>query len=1038
MRDEGPSRIHPGASSIIDKVRTSSLDASLLYEAVIELANEGFLTARCVNAAAGIVLTELGLPAYFFRHISKEALKRLLHAIATHIQEQDGQLVLRGELAEVELGVDRGVQVRIATEGTHDRMEAILNDVMSGYRVEYYFGAKNRYYTFIIRPETCKEMDELKEGESPFAFARETVALATPEETRRRYEDFLKTAMSSITPLLAASASSDTGETRVMFKDDFYRSGLPLVRKVFGDLGITLNRAYWETYRVPTGRIESICSIYLSALPGDPNMQEGLQKLRTLLALPQSELDAIYLRGDVTFEEYAFAVTACDFAHSFVYNDTPSESEIMAGLKRQELRDALAKRVFFSNRSEFTRQVLREAIMDHPEFIRDLYRIFDRKFNPAHAKRPSQAAIDRALKAYRHKAAIAFMDDTTSLDIFLFMARIVTHVYKTNFYKRDKRSHAFRLDAGVLNPIVFTEKVHGVFFVSGFYAMGTHMRAADVARGGLRLIRVTPENYENELDNMPLLNYALGPVAQRLKHKDIAESGSKGVIVPAVEYAHDGLNAVLDYTEGVMDLMQPSESVVDYLGQPEMIFFGPDEGTAGFMDAVACRAKDRGYKYWRTITTGKSTGIPHDTYGLTLDRKVFGLLDAGAKGTELQIEGAPVLCAADTGKILAKIGHNVDSSGMTTMGVMASFRTVLEHLGLKEEETNLVMTGGPDGDLGANQIQSFKGRICLIIDGGSVLFDPNGLDKAELMKIALARHTAPRLNSLAYPESKLGKGGFKIPRAAGKLTLPDGTVVEDAAYFHKTFLFSSENRKFIQQARIEAFVPCGGFKDTVNAVNVRDFLKLFTDLRVIVEGANVFFDDTARAVIAAESDILQIKDSSANKGGVTSSSVAEVLTAFLLGETYEKRLVRDAAKKATLVREVFGLIAGNAVAETRMLLALHEKTGTPLYRLSVATSEQLFAMQEFLTERIAAVKRLPKVVEAVYKAYIPASLIRGIGMAKVKRVFAAPDLRAYGEALLTKKLAAMALYAHAAEWDDFTARLQKDFSSTLKEIAGVK
>ena len=28
------------------------------------------------------------------------------------------------------------------------------------------------------------------------------------------------------------------------------------------------------------------------------------------------------------------------------------------------------------------------------------------------------------------------------------------------------------------------------------------------------------------------------------------------------------------------------------------------------------------------------------------------------------------------------------------------------------------ITGGPDGDLGANEIQCYKGRICLIIDGG--------------------------------------------------------------------------------------------------------------------------------------------------------------------------------------------------------------------------------------------------------------------------------------------------------------------------------
>ena len=48
------------------------------------------------------------------------------------------------------------------------------------------------------------------------------------------------------------------------------------------------------------------------------------------------------------------------------------------------------------------------------------------------------------------------------------------------------------------------------------------------------------------------------------------------------------------------------------------------------------RARERGYKHWRTLTTGKSMGIPHDAYGLARDRQVFGLISRGSAGTELQ------------------------------------------------------------------------------------------------------------------------------------------------------------------------------------------------------------------------------------------------------------------------------------------------------------------------------------------------------------------------------------------------------------------
>jgi glutamate dehydrogenase len=302
------------------------------------------------------------------------------------------------------------------------------------------------------------------------------------------------------------------------------------------------------------------------------------------------------------------------------------------------------------------------------------------------------------------------------------------------------------------------------------------------------------------------------------------------------------------------------------------------------------------------------------------------------------------------------------------------------------------------------------------------------------MRIAVARHTSPRLNSMAYPESRLGPRGFRIPRVARPVALPDGTVVEDGAFLHRRFLVSPQMRPYIQQANIRAFVPCGGFKDTINAENVGAFMDLFRELRVIVEGANVFFDDTARETIARKTGILQIRDSSANKGGVTSSSIAEVLTAFLLGDGYERMLVRNPRARSALIRAVLDLIRANAEAETKMLLALHRKTGDPLYALSVRTSEQLFALQARLYERLDAILRQRPVVEAVLRAYVPHALLDHLGMPRVLRALGSPELRAYRDALLTKKLAAMALYRHAADWDEFLKRFDADLPAAVRAI----
>ncbi|MCM8814700.1 MAG: NAD-glutamate dehydrogenase [Candidatus Omnitrophica bacterium] len=1020
-----------GISSIIEKAKKSGLEASMLYECVIELSSEGLLTASCINAAAGILFSDLGLPGYFFRGLSKESLKTVLKTIANNLQFENNQYVLRSEVSEVPLRVEGGVQVRIATDENRDRMEAVLNPVMSGHRIEYYFGKEHHYYTYIIRPERCKELIELKENESPFAFNNIVSGTAVPEVTKKRYEEFLEKASNSFIPIISVSQAKETGETRVMFKEDFSKSILPVVRKMLEELDITLTRAYWETYRGKTGRIESICSLYLEGDVPEEKLKLAIEKLHYLLAIQPAEFDHLYVQGQLSFYQYIFATIAAVFVHTFIYKNELIDQRIMQNLGEKQLKDGFSKRIFESNRAEYSRSVIMSAIKQNPHFIKKIFSIFDRRFNPS-GKMLGIEEIMSEIQKYKNEVEIALADDRTTADIFLFMTKLVTGVLKTNFYQIKKRSFAFKLTNTILDPLVFQKKVESVFFVIGFYSIGSYMRAEEIARGGIRLIRVTTNNYETELDNMPLLNYFLGPVAQRLKHKDIAESGAKGVIVPYPEYAFDGLEATYDFANGILDLVIGSDEIRDYYGKKEIVFFGPDEGTGIFMDAIAQLARERKYRYWRTITTGKSTGVPHDAFGLTIDGRVFEL--SGEKdGTRLQIDGKDVLKTTDTEKIYDVIGKIIHSSGMTTTSIMACLRSLLKYSGIKEEETNLMMTGGPDGDLGANQIQSFKGRIKLIIDSGSILFDPQGLDKKELMKIAFARHTSPRLNTLSYPEEKISPGGFRIPRLKQRFKLPDGTIVEDGSYFHRNFLSDVRLRKVIQKANINVFVPCGGFKDTININNVKSFLELFKELKIIVEGANVFFDDAARDIIA-DSGILQIRDSSANKGGVTASAIAEVLPSFLLGNKYEEILVRDQKAKVALVKSVFSIIEKNAVDEIEMLIALRERTKKPLHQLSIETSEMLIELQQFLYEKLDVLLNNRVLIRKIIASYVPENLVENLGINKILRILDADELKPYRDAIITKKIAQMALYKHAMNWDVLKARIEKNTRVVVEEL----
>ncbi|MGE5530745.1 MAG: hypothetical protein ACM3VW_01340, partial [Bacteroidota bacterium] len=68
------------------------------------------------------------------------------------------------------------------------------------------------------------------------------------------------------------------------------------------------------------------------------------------------------------------------------------------------------------------------------------------------------------------------------------------------------------------------------------------------------------------------------------------------------------------------------------------------------------------------------------------------------------------------------------------------------------------------------------------------------------------------------------------------------------------------------------------------------------------------------------------------------------------------------------------------------------------------------------------------------KAYVPEVLMEHLGMARVWKVLNRPELLAYRNAILTKKIAAMALYEHAADWDVFLQRLDSNFADELCKL----
>jgi glutamate dehydrogenase len=254
------------------------------------------------------------------------------------------------------------------------------------------------------------------------------------------------------------------------------------------------------------------------------------------------------------------------------------------------------------------------------------------------------------------------------------------------------------------------------------------------------------------------------------------------------------------------------------------------------MDPAAYYTKKKGYGPWRSITTGKSGtlgGIPHDTYG------------------------------------------------MTTRSVRQFVEGVQRKLGQKESEMTKFVTGGPDGDLGSNEVILGEESIVGIVDGSGVIYDPEGLDRKELLALCDSRSMVNNY------QGRFSEGGFFIGVDEVNRKLPDGTLVDSGMKFRNNFHLNG-------MVKADYFVPCGGRPESINLENVDCLFDDQGNLRFphIVEGANLFITEPARNILQDAGCIL-FKDASTNKGGVTSSSL-EVLAALSFDdESFKEHMAAD-------------------------------------------------------------------------------------------------------------------------------------------------
>jgi len=227
-----------------------------------------------------------------------------------------------------------------------------------------------------------------------------------------------------------------------------------------------------------------------------------------------------------------------------------------------------------------------------------------------------------------------------------------------------------------------------------------------------------------------------------------------------------------------------------------------------------------------------------------------------------------------------------------------------------------VQTGGPDGDLGSNEILLSSDKTVAVIDGSGVLADPAGLNREELVRLAKLRVPVSNFNT-----SKLGKEGYLVKVEEQDVKLPSGEIVLDGTDFR-----NGAHLRF----KADLFVPCGGRPEAVNVSNMAALIDAEgkPHFKYIVEGANLFLTQQARLHLERRKVVL-FKDSSANKGGVTSSSL-EVLAGLALStqEYVDLMIFKDGKPSKfykSYVSDVQDKITENAAAEFQCIWREHAR-----------------------------------------------------------------------------------------------------------------
>ncbi len=716
--------------------------------------------------------------------------------------------------------------------------------------------------------------------------------------------------------------------------------------------GFSIGRAYFREPVMPGDKYDfqhlpvMISTLYITS---DKSINISSKKvenlLRELKTLNWSDIDDIFhselvKKHNISIAEANLLRAAAEFIHS---------------------------QFSFIDRNAYNGSDIYRLMAIYPDILKDIIKYFEKIFSPYNntkCRNGDSSIIKRIKKNIENVNTGVNEKDTMVKNILSAACDFICNIQKTNFYSENKSCLSFRLNPEFmhfysnLSPAYRSSfpdaEPYGIFYFYRNNAIGFQIRFSDIARGGWRT--VVPKKSNNKLEHRDNYEFAKDEIfkevfvlahTQHLKNKDIYEGGSKMItllnmtddqnfedtLFEAQRTICAAFLALINYdNNGKLK----DRNIVDYLGTKEIIEIGPDENMFDQMiNWIGYYAEKKQY----TLKAGLISGKP--------DR-----------------------------------GINHKEFGVTSFGVHQFLLRTLQHLNINplHDHFSLKISGGPFGDVAGNELKLLLARkqgkyifknmkIIAITDGPAAAYDPDGLDRDELSRLTLKEN----LDSF-NPEKLHGDGAFIVfskpiiinGMERYRLVRCNAGKIQKEMIGRDDFMRHFQNNIYHQA---DVFIPCGGRPSTINIINWKDYIPNGKNSsKAIVEGANSFITPEAREKLQ-DAGILIIKDASANKCGVITSSY-EILSGLMLSESEFKK------EKQRLVAEVMKKLEGHAKREAEWLFQQYNKKSIHITKLTehlslainnknIEISAYLDKHPELITDKII-LQHLPGIFKKKY------------------------------------------------------------------------